>query len=97
MSNIKNTLDGVIITRARQSGNSTRQVEAAIKYLFSGYKVFVLDHYKGGLNRVANRFLFDRIIDKLTKEYNLGVLIDSKRIKIDRNNLTLELIKRKKK
>jgi len=63
------TLEGVEIKNLRNCGNTTRQVNQAIEYLFQGYRVIVLDHHDMGKNHCVNRYLLGRIIDRLKKDY----------------------------
>ena len=64
-----NTLDGVEIKNRRNCGNTNRQINQAIEYLFQGYRVKVLDHYCMGGRPEANRYLAGRIMDRLKNEY----------------------------
>jgi|GEM_PF-2838877 len=92
MKEIKNTIDGVELIYQRRVGNSIRQIDAAINHLFNGFKVEVKDHWENGTNKKANRCLFDGILGRLQSEHRLDVLIKEKKIKIDKNKFTLELI-----
>jgi len=73
-------------------GNSTRQINQAVNNLFKGYIVVVKDHYMAGTYRLANRLLFSRILDRVSKENNLDGLIADKLIRIDKEILEIELL-----
>ena len=88
MKEIRNTLENVELTNERQSGNSTRQINLAIDLLFKGYIVEVKDHFQNGTNKKLNKFLFKLILRRLEIEHSYMI----KRIKINKNKLTLELI-----
>lgn len=68
MKEIKSTLDGVLLTDERGSGNTTRQIDAAIQHLFNGYAVKCISHGEPN-SREANRFLAEKIIDRLEAEH----------------------------
>ena len=91
MKETKLTTEGVDI-RGRRSGNTTRQVDAAIDYLFSGYKVKVRDHHTFGANNKDDKVLFRKIIARLTYEHNLNLMLTAQSILIDEKNLTIELV-----
>lgn len=63
------TLDGVEIKNRRNCGNTNRQINQAIEYLFQGYRVFAIDHYGGGQKAESNRYLLSRIVDRLKNDY----------------------------
>jgi len=92
MKEVKNTLEGFEDTYQRCSGNSTRQIDIAINLLFKGYKVEVKDHWERGTHRKANQDLFRRILNRLQFEHRLDSLIKEKKIKIDKDKLTVELL-----
>ena len=86
----KNTaIDGPKSKDGRAIGNSTRQVNAAIDWMFTGYIVKVRDH--SGF-REGDMELFDKILSRLNIEHNLSHMKNNNLIKIDRNKLTIELI-----
>ena len=63
----------------RRVGHTTRQVDYAIQLLFQGEVVKVLDHWKGGTIKEANKYLFDRILNRLNLEHRhvmRGVVAD---------------------
>ena len=92
MKDIKTTLEDVELTRERRNGNSTRQVDKAIQYLYEGYKILVLDHWENGSNNKCNKLLFKGILDRLAAEHHLNELIRSKRIEIYKKKLTIEFV-----
>jgi len=92
MKEIKSTLDGLFFYSKRRSGNSTKQIDLAIKLLYDGYKVKVEDHFGNGSHENANKNLFRRILKRLSLEHNLDMLISGNKIEIDDLNLTLELL-----
>jgi hypothetical protein len=65
------TLEGVenFITTKRCDGNTTRLVDRAIQIIFSGNICVVKDHWMNGEHDESNRFLYDRIMDRLENEY----------------------------
>ena len=65
LSQTKGTIFGVFLTKERESGNSTRQVDAAIQMLFNGYKVLAIDHD----NPHNNNVLISRIHRRLQNEH----------------------------
>jgi len=89
----KDTRIGVLEITGRSHGNSTRQINAAIDWLFSGYIVKVRDHsnHSHPESREANMCLLDRILSRLNIEHNLSYMINNDFIKIDRKNITIEL------
>ena len=92
MKEIRNTIDGVELVNDRMIGNSTRQIDAAINLLFKGFKVEIRDHWKNGTDSNTNRYLFERVLNRLRNEHRLDSLIENNKIKIDKNNLTIELL-----
>ena len=79
---------GVRLTPNRASGNTTRQIDAAIQVLFDGKIIMVRDHFELGENRKINRILFDRILDRLSFEHFGGGLLTDH---LDINTHTLEI------
>lgn len=77
---------GVTITNKRRDGNTTRQADAAIQYLFNGYEVIVVDHASLFSNK-ANEFFFKFIMRRLFNEHG----IDLKQIDFDREKLSIKL------
>lgn len=65
---VKTTLEGVLLTDKRADGNTTRQIDAAIQYLFKGYKVKCIAYE--GSDYDSNRFLANKIIDRLDAEHS---------------------------
>ena len=92
MKEVKNTLEGFQDTYQRCSGNSTRQIDIAINLLFKGYIVEIKDHWEYGGHKKANENLFQRVLHRLQFEHRLDALIKEKKIKIDKNKLTIELL-----
>jgi len=78
--------------RTRMKGNSTRQIDRAIQTLFNGEIVVAKDHWRDGTHIDANKDLFDRILKRLRAEHNLERLIDQNWIRIDRDELEIELL-----
>ncbi len=76
------------ITRYRRDGNTTRLIDNAIQILFRGKVCVCLDHYEMGRNRNANRDLFEKILHRLSSEFNLS----TKEVRVDINKLEIELI-----
>jgi len=87
-------LDTSIIKRGKRCGNTTRQTDKAIQLLFEQYIVKIRDHYKNGSDHIENKLLFDKVIHRLYSEHNLDMLIMNDLIEIDRQNLTISLLKR---
>lgn len=82
MKEIKTTLDGVLLTDKRADGNTTRQVDAAIQYLFNGYRVKCI--FRSG--RISDYFLTRMIMNRLNLEHpRIGYLFD-------RSNNIIELL-----
>lgn len=50
-------------------GNSTRQIAFAIETLFTEKEVLIQDHYEGGKNAAANRFLLNSILKRIEIEH----------------------------
>lgn len=65
----KSTLNGYYQSSRRRSGNTTRQIDLAIQYLFNGYIVKILDHYMDGSEIGASRRLLDVLIKRLNTEH----------------------------
>lgn len=65
---IRNTLEGVLITDKRGSGNTTRQVDAAIQHLFNGYAVKCISHSNPS-SPDSNRFLAYNIMRRIELEH----------------------------
>jgi len=86
MKEVKSTLDGFEFNYERRSGNSTKQIDLAIDYLFSGYKVKVEDHWEDGKYDHANDNLFKRVLRRLQNEH------PEIKVKIDKDKLTIELL-----
>lgn len=76
----------------RRDGNTTRSIDKAIQIIFKGFICVCLDPHMNGLNDVANNYLFQKVIRRLTFEHNLNYLVKENRIKIDKDKLTIELI-----
>ena len=76
------------ITGSRRDGNTVRLIDNAIQILFRGKVCICLDHHERGRNRRANQDLFKQILYRLEREFNL----DSKRVRIDKNKLEIELL-----
>ena len=78
-----------IIKNVRGVGNTTRQVNFAVEKLYEGYKVIVQDHYP---RWDSNKFLFARILSRLSAENQLELLVKNNRIEIDFVKFTIELV-----
>lgn len=76
----------------RRAGNSTRQINAAIEYLFQGFLVQIRDHFQDGKNRKANEHLFKKVLERLDAEHGVDKLILTERLNIDFNKLEIELL-----
>lgn len=72
----------------RRMGNTTRQVDFAIQKLFDGYVVKMEDHFENGKHRVANKFLFARVMERLEREFRMS---HRKNFEYDEKNLTIQL------
>lgn len=59
----------VIYKHQRRAGNTTRQVDAAIQWLFEGKAVLCVDNYMMGTNDDANRMLQKSIINRFGREH----------------------------
>jgi len=92
MKERKNTIDDVLLNYMRRSGNTIRQIDAAIQLLYNGYIVEVKDHWENGKNKRANIGLFLSILKRLECEHNLNGLIEENKIRIDRNKCEIELL-----
>ncbi len=69
------TLEGFKVKQGRQVGNSTRQLNLALRLLKKGEIVKVMDHWEHGKNTAANYYLFGTILDKLNElniDYNIN-------------------------
>lgn len=92
----KSTFDGVEIKSGRRVGNSTRQINAAIEFLFDVdlYTVIVRDHYKNGSDTKANKYLLERIVQRLEVEHKINIqkLIRDKKLIIDKVKSTITLL-----
>lgn len=87
--NIGNTIDGIEYTfvSSRRSGNTTRQVDAAIQDLFAGIKLNVIDHHENGKNRMANDRLMKLILGRLQFEHRMR----KEYVIVDFNSNTIQL------
>jgi len=87
------TLEGMLdkITYKRRDGNTTRLIDNAIQILFNGDICVVLDHHEMGRSPIANKYLFDSILRRLEVEHRW--IFEQKKIKIDKNNFEISLIK----
>ena len=73
----------------RRAGNTTRQCNFAIEMIMAGYIVEVKDHFQNGENRLANNYLFNKIIDRLKLEHNYQYLIDNNILSYCKTNLEI--------
>lgn len=95
MGNIKDvfdtreTLDAYV--HERRSGNTTRQVDAAIQALFKGKVVKIVDHSDDGDNMRASKILFKAILRRLEYEYHLGEMFKLGQIRVDSIRYIIEL------
>jgi len=92
MNNIKDVFDTRMVPAVhdRKSGNSTRQIDAAIQALFNGKIVKVVDHADDGDNR-ATSFLFKAIIRRLEYEHNLEIMYKFGQILVNKRDYTIKL------
>lgn len=60
-------------TTERATGNTTRQVDCAIQLLFQGKEIEVKDHWQWGVDIRANKYLLNKIKDRLFREHGLGL------------------------
>jgi hypothetical protein len=81
----KDTIEGLVFSGLRHVGNSTKQIDYAIAMLFKGYKVQVRDHINQGLDREANKHLFNRIMERLQIEHQITPVYDLKKLTIQLN------------
>lgn len=61
------------ITTKRRDGNTIRLIDTAIQLLFAGYIVIIEDHNVEGRTSETNEKLANRIMDRLSREHDLGV------------------------
>jgi hypothetical protein len=85
-------LENVTFKNGKKQGNTTRQIDKAIELLYEGHIVVCEDHYKDGQSRQANINLFKKVLHRLECEHNLEYLMEKKKIKINLNELTIELV-----
>jgi len=78
------------ITSKRRDGNTTRLIDNAIQIIFQGKVCICLDHHEYGLNRKANKNLFEGILLRLSVEHSY--LVRQKLIKADKDRLFIELL-----
>lgn len=91
MSETKSIIEGVEILDKRRSGNSTRQINAAIDYLFLGYKIKIIDHAinsQGKQSLDVSENLMGRIKKRLKFEHGLS----DKDFVYNENDVTMWLI-----
>ena len=84
----KSTLEAKILP-GRKVGNTTRQVDIAIQFLFEGRTVVVRDHYLGGIHIESNALLLKRICERLQNEH--PYLYTSERVYVDEQNLRITI------
>jgi len=80
------TADCLDIREGRRVGNSTRQANFAIDYLFCGYKI-KLDNHSG--IEVVNENLIDIILDRLDREH--GIDLSGPYLIFDKDENTIQL------
>ena len=68
---VVSTLDLVEVNPERRSGNTTRQIDAAIQALFDGHTVELNDHFKSGGCRESNKALLRRTLGRLWHEHRI--------------------------
>jgi len=83
------TLENVELTGMRRDGNTTRQVDNAIRILFEGKVCVCLDHHENGQMRQSNSGLFDRVMKRLQSEHSW--LLKEKSIYFDRSKFEISL------
>lgn len=54
---------------ARRTGQTTRLVDAYIQSLFKGETVLVVDHHDFGRNYESNKYLYNKIVNRLCLEH----------------------------
>lgn len=59
----------LVLSPYRRSGNTTRLVDNCIQIIFSGHVCVCEDHWEYGKNRLANKNLFERVLDRINKEH----------------------------
>lgn len=77
----------------RRTGRTTRQIDEAIQVIFSGKEWVAKDHCDNGENHFANSDLFFSVIKRLTNEHNLPTLLTLGPMNINKEKLTIQLIK----
>lgn len=83
-------INEIEFSKERRSGNSTRQIDLAVGYLFKGYTVKVEDHLSSEANGHSddiNRILAKRIINRLKFEHH----VNDDQIVFDDRKITLRL------
>lgn len=80
------SLKGVFIDVARRSGNTTRAIDNAIQIIFSGIPCKIEDPWAEGININCNRNMFQRTLDRLSREHFIEDRLD-----IDRQKLIISL------
>lgn len=58
------------ISHGRATGNTTRLIDHAVQLLFEGNVVLVRDAWENGRNKLANEYLFNGIIKRMSVEHN---------------------------
>lgn len=81
----RDTINGYLHISGRRTGNTTRQIDTAIRNLFDGYKIIVHDHSR---YRDMDEFLFHAILKRLEYEHKIK---SKDMLIIDKIHLTLEL------
>ncbi len=78
------------ISHGRRRGNTTRLIDRAIQIIFNGDVCLVQDHHEHGENRLANEFLFDKIVARIKNEH--PYILQEGLLNIEKNRLKIYLI-----
>ena len=88
MKTINTNEMGNIFKYGRRTGNTTRQIDAAIQYLFDGWAVRCEDHSHGHVSN-ANTALMIRILRRIRAEH--GYLVSAGHVFVNRDEHTIVL------
>ena len=78
-------LDPLLVERGRAVGNTTRHVDKAVQLLMKGFPILIHDPYEGGNNGDANRYLFEKIVERMHHEHRKC------KMTLDKSNLVIQL------
>lgn len=90
MKEIKTTEMEVLLNKGRRTGNTKRQIDAAIQYLFNGYIVKCIDHAHEDID-TANKYLFMGVLRRLLSEHS-SIIIEGA-VFADYNNYRIAIQK----